>query len=128
MTGTPVQNSVDDIGALTSFLRLPVLGEAGNFRKHISNKTKLTSRPSKNDYTNLKRLLSSIRLRRNKTILRFPSASYEVRRPGFSCDERNAYETLILIFRESTRQAHTRSQNSVGTVNSTGTKTTAGTS
>lgn len=43
MTGTPVQNGVGNIGSLVRFLRVPVMGDVVNFRKHILDKTKLTS-------------------------------------------------------------------------------------
>ncbi|KAK0716577.1 SNF2 family N-terminal domain-containing protein [Apiosordaria backusii] len=98
MTGTPVQNGVGDIGSLVRFLRLPVLGDAANFRKHILDKTKLATIPvasSKNDFTNLRLLLSSICLRRNTSVLQLPGVIYECRRPEFSALEREAHIKLI---------------------------------
>ncbi|KAK3988673.1 SNF2 family N-terminal domain-containing protein [Cladorrhinum sp. PSN332] len=95
MTGTPVQNGVDDIGALTRFLRLPILGEATDFRKFISGKIKLAGGLSASDYTNLRLLLSSICLRRNTTVLELPGVEYAYHRPSFTKDEKEVYNNLI---------------------------------
>ncbi|KAK4159590.1 SNF2 family N-terminal domain-containing protein [Cladorrhinum sp. PSN259] len=95
MTGTPVQNGVDDIGALTRFLRLPVLGEAANFRKYISGKIKLAGGLSTSDYTNLRLLLSSICLRRNTTVLELPGVEHSYHRPAFKHEEREVYSGLV---------------------------------
>ncbi|KAK0654180.1 SNF2 family N-terminal domain-containing protein [Cercophora samala] len=97
MTGTPVQNGVGDIGSLVRFLRVPVLGDAATFRKHILEKTKLTSLGSSNsDFENLRLVLSSICLRRNTSVLQLPGVKYEYRRPGFSTSEKEAHTKLIL--------------------------------
>lgn len=95
MTGTPVQNGVDDIGSLVRFLRLPVLGDATNFRKYISGKIKLSGGLSASDYTNLRLLLSSTCLRRNTAVLELPGVEYACHRPRFSLKEREAYNDLI---------------------------------
>ncbi|KAK4220844.1 SNF2 family N-terminal domain-containing protein [Podospora fimiseda] len=95
MTGTPVQNGVDDIGALVRFLRIPILGEGTKFRTHISGKIKLAGGLSASDYINLKLLLSSICLRRNITVLDLPAVKYTYRRPVFDPHEREVYNSLI---------------------------------
>ena len=128
MTGTPAQNGADDIGALIRFLRLPILGEVANFRKHISGKTMLKNRPSENDYTNLRLLLSSICLRRNKSVLKLPDIRYEVRRPEFSYEERQAYNSLILACKRALDRAHGGIQTRAGIMNGHGTETAAASS
>ena len=95
MTGTPVQNGVDDIGSLVRFLRLPVLGDAANFRKYISGRIRLSGGLSASDYVNLRLLLSSTCLRRNTTVLELPGVEYACHRPRFSLKEREAYNDLI---------------------------------
>ncbi|KAK4676347.1 hypothetical protein QC764_510533 [Podospora pseudoanserina] len=102
MTGTPVQNGVGDVGSLVPFLRVPVMGDVANFRKHILDKTKLTSlESSSHDFDNLRLLLSSICLRRNTSVLQLPAVKYEYRRPHFSAVEKEAHTKLILACQEA---------------------------
>ncbi|CAI7613115.1 unnamed protein product [Penicillium pancosmium] len=63
LTGTPIQNNVDDIGALVSFLKVPLLDDPEVFRVHITNQA--YSNVS-NRFDNLRTLLRCICLRRTK--------------------------------------------------------------
>lgn len=65
LTGTPIQNKVDDLGALVSFLQVPILDDPEVFRVHITNQT--YSNVS-NRFDNLRSLLRCICLRRTKAI------------------------------------------------------------
>src|SRR5271155_427610 len=94
LTGTPIQNTLDDLGSLVSFLRVPILDQAAQFRRHITRRTQLTKGSQQPNFDNLRLLLGSICLRRNRSILPLPQpvdCPYEVE---FSPDERRAYYRL----------------------------------
>ena len=100
LTGTPIQNSLDDLGSLVAFLRLPILEEASQFRRHITRQTNLDKTRRQPDFDNLRLLLSTVCLRRNKAILpisRSEDYTYKIR---FSDSEAQAYEDLGLAWRE----------------------------
>jgi SWI/SNF-related matrix-associated actin-dependent regulator of chromatin subfamily A3 len=69
LTGTPIQNSLEDLGALVKFLRVPILEDTPTFRKHIINPVHLST---SGRFKNLQRLLESLCLRRTKGLLGLP--------------------------------------------------------
>jgi SWI/SNF-related matrix-associated actin-dependent regulator of chromatin subfamily A3 len=94
LTGTPIQNSLDDLGSLVRFLKLPVLEDPAQFRRHIINKTRLTRPATTEDFRNLRILLSSICLRRNKTVLSLPPDNEQVHYLNFTLKERAEYHRI----------------------------------
>jgi len=88
LTGTPVQNSVQDLAALVSFIRLPSLDDLHSFRKHIVRP--LLNR-SELGVDNLRQLLDSICLRRTKELLELPELISECRLLSFSAKEEERY-------------------------------------
>jgi len=105
MTGTPVQNSLDDLSSLTRFLRVPRLEDPSTFQKHISGRRTAAGirRPN---YTNLKLLLGFICLRRSTfAILSSLGVTFVEHRPQFSAAERKAYDELALSFERSIKAA-----------------------
>jgi SWI/SNF-related matrix-associated actin-dependent regulator of chromatin subfamily A3 len=88
LTGTPIQNSLEDIGALAKFLRVPVLEELAMFRKHISTPVFSTT---KGKFANLSRLLEALCLRRTKALLCQPEPATETRLLQFSVEENTQY-------------------------------------
>jgi SWI/SNF-related matrix-associated actin-dependent regulator of chromatin subfamily A3 len=97
MTGTPVQNSLNDLASLIKFLRVPHLDNTAAFRRHIAGKQKMGSgmqRP-KPDYEHLKLLLGSICLRRSISCLSLGFTFVE-KRPHLSESERRAYNDLAM--------------------------------
>ncbi|EUC42633.1 hypothetical protein COCMIDRAFT_103006 [Bipolaris oryzae ATCC 44560] len=89
LTGTPIQNSLEDLGALVKFLQIPVLDEPTSFRKHIS--TPILSKAN-NRFGNLSRLLEAICLRRTRLILKQPEPVVETKLLQFSTEEQTQYE------------------------------------
>jgi len=98
LTGTPIQNSLEDLGALVSFLRVPIMEESTNFRKYIAN---IGKSPSADSFSNLRLLLGSICLRRTRDILDMSTPVTEIRQIQFSVTERAEYR----LIEQSCRQA-----------------------
>jgi SWI/SNF-related matrix-associated actin-dependent regulator of chromatin subfamily A3 len=67
LTGTPIQNSLEDLGSLVSFIRVPILEDPAIFRKYIVLPPNRT--PSKDSFSNLCLLLGSICIRRTNRVL-----------------------------------------------------------
>jgi SNF2 family DNA or RNA helicase len=106
MTGTVIQNSLDDLASLIRFLRVPSLDTSGNFRKHIIKSKKTNTTTSEPDYSNLRLLLRSICFGRNASaVLKIPRVSYKTLRPSFSKAERHAYDKLAISCSQSIKAA-----------------------
>jgi SWI/SNF-related matrix-associated actin-dependent regulator of chromatin subfamily A3 len=69
LTGTPIQNSLEDLGALVKFLKVPVLDDLALFRRQIT--TPVIANVS-GRFANLRRLLEATCLRRTKALLDLP--------------------------------------------------------
>jgi SWI/SNF-related matrix-associated actin-dependent regulator of chromatin subfamily A3 len=91
LTGTPIQNSVEDLGALVSFLRVPIVQNPGTFRKFIVNPSTSDSRER---FKNLRMLLGSICLRRTRELIKLPDPKVQLRCLDFSESERREYENI----------------------------------
>jgi SWI/SNF-related matrix-associated actin-dependent regulator of chromatin subfamily A3 len=98
LTGTPIQNSLDDLGALLKFLRVPIFKEIQIFRKHIILPTK-SKGPGR--FSHLRRLMESVCLRRTRAVLGLPEPSTETIALSLSPAEVDAYSSLL----ESCRRA-----------------------
>ena len=86
-----------DLGALTRFLKLPILGDINAFRRYICAEAAASKFGKKPDFSNLRLLLASICLRRQQS---FPSTT-EVLRPVFSDCKRKHYQTLAVACKEA---------------------------
>lgn len=89
VTGTPVQNRLDDLGALIKFLRIKPFDEKGGFTQFILS-------PFKNAdpeiLPKLRLLVDSITLRRLKDRIDLPTRHDKILRLQFSREERELYE------------------------------------
>ena len=89
VTGTPVQNRLDDLGALIKFLRIKPFDEKGGFAQFFMT-------PFKNAdpdvLPKLRLLVDSITLRRLKDKINLPVRHEKIVRLQFSKDERQLYE------------------------------------
>lgn len=88
LTGTPVQNSLEDLAALISFIRAAPLDDLHKFRKHV---IKPLTKGSENGVENLRQLLDSVCLRRTKQLLNLPEAVFELHHLHFSAREELLY-------------------------------------
>lgn len=89
VTGTPVQNRLEDLGALIKFLRIKPFDEKANFAEYITA-------PFKNADTEilpkLRLLVDSITLRRLKDRIDLPPRHEQIVRLKFSDTEQNLYD------------------------------------
>lgn len=92
MTGTPIQNSLEDLGSLVGFLRVPLLENPVTFRKYIIQEDKPGARRR---FTNLRILLDSICLRRTRKTVGLPEPDTEVRELSFTAAERQVYNDML---------------------------------
>lgn len=89
VTGTPVQNKLDDLGALVKFLRVKPFSDKGGFSQHILG-------PFKNAdpeiLPKLRLLVDTITLRRLKDRIDLPPRHDQIVRLPFSVDEDELYQ------------------------------------
>jgi SNF2 family DNA or RNA helicase len=89
VTGTPVQNRLDDLAALLAFLRLHPFDDRGKFVRHIVEPFKACDPEI---VPKLRVLVDTITLRRLKDKIDLPSREDLVVRLDFSPDERAIYD------------------------------------
>ena len=90
MTGTPIQNRLEDLGSLVAFLRIAPFDDMAEFRRHI---VAPIADQSSQGTRNLRVLLDTICLRRTKIVLDLPDLVSEERVLDLSEEERNIYST-----------------------------------
>ncbi|KAF1946973.1 hypothetical protein EJ02DRAFT_334582 [Clathrospora elynae] len=100
LTGTPIQNRLEDIGTLFTFLRVSPFHSLSTFRKHISLPFDEGGKRRQLAIRNFTRLLDSLCLRRTKDLLHLPDEENRVRNIQLSAEERNQYDqTQKIMFR-----------------------------
>jgi SWI/SNF-related matrix-associated actin-dependent regulator of chromatin subfamily A3 len=115
LTGTPIQNRLDDIGSLLTFLRIDPFHSMANFRRFITTPFETGGTYKKLAIDNLVRLLDSVNLRRTKDLLHLPEQRNRVRMLDFSDEERQQYEhTRQMIDRASRSQDNGFDQTTLG--------------
>ncbi|KAK8084663.1 hypothetical protein PG997_005934 [Apiospora hydei] len=92
LTGTPIQNSLEDLGALVAFLRIPLLENALTFQRFIVNQSK---QGAKYRFKNLRTLLESVCLQRTKEIIGLADPVQVTRELTFTIVERDQYNELL---------------------------------
>ncbi|KAI9805968.1 MAG: hypothetical protein M1825_000582 [Sarcosagium campestre] len=111
VTGTPVQNRLDDLGALIKFLRIKPFDQKGGFSQYILTPFKQTD-PS--ILPKLRLLVDSITLRRLKDRISLPARRDELVRLDFSEAERNLYELFAKDSSNEMRAVTNGSQKGLG--------------
>ncbi|KZF23424.1 hypothetical protein L228DRAFT_209965 [Xylona heveae TC161] len=89
VTGTPVQNRLDDLGALIKFLRLKPFDEKGGFAQYVLTPFKMADPEI---LPKLRLLVDTITLRRLKDRIELPSRHDQIVRLDFTSQERQLYE------------------------------------
>ncbi|KAL2061835.1 hypothetical protein VTL71DRAFT_7213 [Oculimacula yallundae] len=89
VTGTPVQNRLEDLGALMTFLRIKPFDEKGGFAQYIMSPFKMCD---PDIIPKLRLLVDSITLRRLKDRIDLPPRYDHLVKLDFSSEERNIYE------------------------------------
>ncbi|KAK2786144.1 hypothetical protein FQN53_006906 [Emmonsiellopsis sp. PD_33] len=113
LTGTPIQNRLEDIGALFTFIRVPPFNDMNTFRKFIvlpfdesADRRVIASK-------RLGMLIDSLCLRRTKEILHLPEPKRRIRWITFSDEERQQYEQTKKIMTRAIRQQAGDEKNNV---------------
>jgi SWI/SNF-related matrix-associated actin-dependent regulator of chromatin subfamily A3 len=113
LTGTPVQNRLEDIGSLLAFLRLKPFHSLSNFKKSIALPFDEGGKRRQLAIERFTLLLDSICLRRTKDLLHLPDQQNFVQRIRMSPEERVQYDqTSSIMFRAVKNQAEKFDQNS----------------
>ncbi|KAI9718546.1 MAG: hypothetical protein M1812_003997 [Candelaria pacifica] len=89
VTGTPIQNRLDDLGALFKFLRIRPFDEKGGFAQFILNPFKMADPEI---LPKLRLLVDSVTLRRLKDRINLPARHDLLVRLKFSEEERSLYD------------------------------------
>lgn len=100
VTGTPVQNKLEDLGALIKFLRIKPFDESSNWSQYITAPFRTADM---NVLTNLRLLVNSITLRRSKDKIGLTDRKEWVERLDFSDEE-------LVIYSQFSRASHMQLQ------------------
>lgn len=105
LTGTPVQNRLEDLGALFSFLRADPFHKRPVFRQFICQPFEFLDKSLARDRLIL--LYDSLVLRRSKDVLALPEPSEDLKELEFSPEEREQYSrTEQILVRRLRYQTH----------------------
>ena len=105
LTGTPIQNRLEDIGSLFAFIRIIPFNNPSNFRKYICIPFEEGGKRRDLAIERFTRLLDSLCLRRTKDLLHLPEQHARVRRIQFSPEEKMQYEqTKKIMLRAAKNQ------------------------
>ena len=88
LTGTPIQNKLEDLASLIKFLRIPLLERLSEFRRHIMHPIEIGSNSC---LRNLRLLLDSVCLRRSKELLNLAESAEKIKWIDLSPHEEQKY-------------------------------------
>jgi SWI/SNF-related matrix-associated actin-dependent regulator of chromatin subfamily A3 len=105
LTGTPIQNRLEDIGSLFAFIRIIPFNNTSVFRKYIATPFDDGGKRRNMAIKRFTRLLDSLCLRRTKDLLHLPEQEDRVRNIEFSREERIQYDqTQNMMMRAAKNQ------------------------
>src|ERR1700760_334922 len=93
LTGTPIQNKLEDVGTLFAFIRLDPFHSLANFRRYISAMIEESEQHRQICTRRLISLLQSCSLRRTKELLDLPDISDKTRAVKLTPQEWKQYNT-----------------------------------
>jgi SWI/SNF-related matrix-associated actin-dependent regulator of chromatin subfamily A3 len=111
LTGTPIQNSLEDLASLIAFIQIPSLDNLVDFRKHIV--TPLLN-GAHQGLENIRILLDSVCLHRTKKLLNLPGVVYQDRHIDFSTAEMLQYNETQKEMVSAVRKHDSHSRNLKG--------------
>jgi len=91
LTGTPIQNKLEDLAALVRFIQVPGLSTAKDFRKYC---IKPVERKGNRGFNNIRTLLQCVCIRRTKELLELPEFQKIEQYLELSSAERSAYNSV----------------------------------
>lgn len=94
LTGTPIQNTLDDLGALLAFLRIYPFDRLGIFRTHLTSLWHAGGASRETSQQSLATLLDCLCLRRTKELLRLNNIEEIVRSIHLTDSERLQYDQV----------------------------------
>lgn len=103
LTGTPIQNKLEDIGSLFAFIRAHPFHSIAMFRRFVSIPFDESEERREQATKNLTLLLESLCLRRSREILDLPIPQHRIRTLKFSLEEREQYEQTKKIMNRTLR-------------------------
>ncbi|KAL9626550.1 MAG: hypothetical protein Q9164_007852, partial [Protoblastenia rupestris] len=101
LTGTPIHNSLEDIGSLVAFLRIVPFDNLMAFRKHIILPFE---RETQSGTEKLQQLLDSMCLRRPTTLLKLPEVVEIPRKLSLAAEEKQQYDTTFKLMDQVIKQ------------------------
>ncbi|KAI0055798.1 hypothetical protein BV25DRAFT_1921532 [Artomyces pyxidatus] len=93
MTGTPIQNSIDELYSYIKFLRVEPMNNWDTFNRQVSNPLK-AGKKTKRSWERLHVVLRALMLRRNKDSVDLPGRKIQVETCHFTPTERVSYDRL----------------------------------
>jgi SWI/SNF-related matrix-associated actin-dependent regulator of chromatin subfamily A3 len=102
LTGTPIQNSLKDLGALVKFLRVPLLETTPAFRNHVISPIESGS---SNGFSSLRLLLKYLCLRRTNELIQLSEPITRLYRLELAGAEDAAYASIGETYRQEIDRA-----------------------
>ena len=102
LTGTPIQNVVDDLGALVRFLRVPQLSKSSEFRRYVAGPIEQCSLEG---LSRLQSLLKCTCIRRTKDLLNLPEPSEQIESLILTEEERAQYNIIGYEHKQAIEEA-----------------------
>lgn len=106
LTGTPIQNRLEDMGSLLAFLKIDPFHCLATFRKHIAIPFDESGKTRASAIERFTRLLDSVCLRRTKDLLHLPDLQNIMRKVMLSPEERTQYDQTQKTMWRAVRHQH----------------------
>jgi SWI/SNF-related matrix-associated actin-dependent regulator of chromatin subfamily A3 len=114
LTGTPIQNTLDDIGGLFAFVRARPFDNISTFRSMITLPFEDKGERRRMACERLAMLLDSLCLRRTRNVVHLPDQFEVVRRLNFSPEEQQQYHQTNEMMTRAIKQGYGGSESKHG--------------